>query len=119
MANPTPLEGKVITITGAASGIGYATARYLAARGATLSLSDIQEAELNDAVKSIKTDFPDSKLHSSVVDVTDADTVKAWINETKNVFGKLHGSVNNAGSLHLKEVQLLAHTDTTAYRNHP
>ena len=50
----TWLEDKVIDISGAASGIGLATAHLLAARGATLTVSDVRSDALATATKSIQ-----------------------------------------------------------------
>lgn len=49
----TSFEGKVIAITGAASGIGRATAILLASRGAAVSLADIQEERLQQTLTAV------------------------------------------------------------------
>src|SRR4051812_42684283 len=53
MATHGRLEGKIAIVTGAASGIGRATAQKLAAEGAAVVLGDIDEAGLEQAVESI------------------------------------------------------------------
>ncbi|KAH7196250.1 hypothetical protein BKA60DRAFT_470552 [Fusarium oxysporum] len=68
MEDLKPFAGKVIIITGAARGIGLATARYLAARGATISLADVLEPELEKAQADISKDFPGTSVLHSVVD---------------------------------------------------
>lgn len=50
----TNFAGKVIAITGAASGIGLATSKMLASRGASLALADLNAALLQTAVEDIK-----------------------------------------------------------------
>ncbi|KAL7948681.1 hypothetical protein V8C42DRAFT_311998 [Trichoderma barbatum] len=97
MATDERFVGKVISITGAARGIGLATARYLAKRGAILAISDILRTELKEATESLKAEFPNSTVQSTVVDITDAAQVQQWIEGIKSTFGKLDGSVNNAG----------------------
>lgn len=92
-----PFAGKVITITGGARGIGLATARYLAARGATICISDILEKDLERAEEGIFQDFPDVNVRKAVVDVTKAEQVNKWIQDVKFEFGELNGCVNNAG----------------------
>lgn len=89
------LQGKVIAITGAGSGIGLATARECAARGASLSLCDINQDALNNTVSEIKAKGVD--VIGSRVDVSSSDAVDAWITETVNHFGKLDGAANIAG----------------------
>ncbi|KAJ5473186.1 Short-chain dehydrogenase/reductase SDR [Penicillium sp. IBT 31633x] len=87
-------EGKVVAITGAASGMGLATAKLLAGRGAIISLADINERALEEAVQSL----PNSDKHiSTVVDVRDSKSVDGWIQSTVDKFGKLDGAVNMAG----------------------
>ncbi|KAL8723240.1 MAG: hypothetical protein Q9225_000430 [Loekoesia sp. 1 TL-2023] len=90
-------EGKVIAITGAASGIGLATAHLLAARGATLSIADIREEPLKAAVDSITEASPNAKLHSKTVNVVSSQEVEAWIEEIVSQLGKIDGAANLAG----------------------
>lgn len=87
--------GKVIALTGAASGIGLETAKLLAASGAKLSIADVREGPLNEAASSL----PKGKggVLTAVLDVTDADAVKSWIQSTVKKFGKLDGAANLAG----------------------
>jgi NAD(P)-dependent dehydrogenase (short-subunit alcohol dehydrogenase family) len=101
MANPHPFSGKVITITGAARGIGLATAKYLAARGATVSLTDVLRPDLESAEEEIikeitKTSSKGSVTHA-VVDVSKREDVDEWIKKTKETYGRIDGCVNNAG----------------------
>jgi NAD(P)-dependent dehydrogenase (short-subunit alcohol dehydrogenase family) len=93
----TSLEGKVITITGAASGIGLATAHVLASRGATVSMCDVREEALESAVADIQKANPSARVLSKTVDVAQREHVKAWIDATVEKFGKLHGAANVAG----------------------
>lgn len=86
-------EGKVIAITGAASGMGLATAQLLASRGATISLADINESALQSAKDSLTT----GKHIISVVDVRKREAVDSWIETTLKRLGKLDGAVNMAG----------------------
>ena len=97
MADTKPLKDKVILITGAGQGIGESTARYLAARGAILSLSDISKTTVDAVAQSIRDEFPDSLAFSQVVDVRDPAAVKGWVDMTKERFGRINGCVNNAG----------------------
>ena len=93
-----PFAGKVITVTGGARGIGLATARYLAARGATVCISDVLEKDLEKAEEGICQDFPDVNVRKAVVDVSKSEEVKKWIENVKFEFGELNGCVNNAGT---------------------
>ncbi|OCT48467.1 Chanoclavine-I dehydrogenase [Cladophialophora carrionii] len=90
------LQDKVIAITGAASGIGAATARLAAARGASgLALSDINEQALTKVVDELKA--KGTKVTGTRLDVSDSAQVDAWIAATVKEFGRLDGAANIAG----------------------
>lgn len=90
-------ENKVIIITGAAMGLGLAAARELASRGASLTLVDYNEKSLNDAKSEIEKDFPGTKFHTVVADVSKEEAVKNYVDETIKAFGRIDGLYNNAG----------------------
>ncbi|GJC78872.1 levodione reductase [Colletotrichum liriopes] len=90
--------GKVIAVTGAASGIGRAVALYLGERGAFLALSDVQKEELEKVAADIVAAFPHAKAVASVVDVRNGNAVKEWISSTFKTFGHLDGAANIAGT---------------------
>ncbi len=89
--------GKVIAVTGGASGIGQATARLLAARGATVSIADVQQEALTTTADSIQEATPDAKVLTKLVDVSSSQQVDAWIQETVSRFGQIDGAANVAG----------------------
>lgn len=89
-------EGKVIAITGAASGIGLSTAHLLASRGAKLSLADITSDALKRNAEEISKQY-NVEVHHQVVDVRDYDQVESWTKATVEKFGKLDGAANLAG----------------------
>jgi NAD(P)-dependent dehydrogenase (short-subunit alcohol dehydrogenase family) len=92
-------EGKVIVITGGASGIGLATAHLLYSRNAILSIADVSEVSLQKAVESIKSSNAGSngKISGAVVNVRDRMAVENWISSVVKEHGKLDGAVNLAG----------------------
>lgn len=93
MSSLTSMQGKVITITGAASGIGLALAHLLDSRGATLSLADVNIAGLNAVLDSMQ-----GKTHiATVVDVRKSAEVNAWIEKTIKELGRIDGAANVAG----------------------
>jgi NAD(P)-dependent dehydrogenase (short-subunit alcohol dehydrogenase family) len=85
---------KVALVTGAARGIGLATAKKFLAEGWRAALLDIDAATLKPAVASL--DKPDSTL-PLVCDVSDARQVAASIESIAQRFGRLDALVNNAG----------------------
>jgi NAD(P)-dependent dehydrogenase (short-subunit alcohol dehydrogenase family) len=88
-------EGKVVAITGAASGIGLALAKLLGSKGAKLALADVQHEALDKAVSEIKSSGGDAV--GTRVDVSKDSEVDQWINDTVKHFGKLNGAANIAG----------------------
>ena len=91
-------QGSLVTVTGAASGIGHATAKLLASRGARLSLADVQEASLQQLAK----DLSDQghQVIYEVVDVTDRASVEYWIKKTVEHYGcPIDGAANLAGNV--------------------
>ena len=95
----TSLEGKVITVTGAASGIGLATAQLLASRGVSISVADVRQEALDAAVADIRTLYPNIKIYAKAVDVRSGQEVGDWLDETIEHLGPLNGAANLAGVL--------------------
>jgi NAD(P)-dependent dehydrogenase (short-subunit alcohol dehydrogenase family) len=89
------LKGKVIVVSGGASGIGLVTAKLLAERGANVSIGDVQEGPLNEAAKEIRS--TGGEVMTFKMDVRDRKQVDAWIDATVAKFGKLNGAANLAG----------------------
>lgn len=87
---PAPLQGRVVLVTGAASGIGDATARAFARLGAALFLID-RDASVADVARELNAEF-------AVADVTDADAVEAAVRGCVDAFGGLDHVVSNAGT---------------------
>ena len=90
-------ENKAIIITGAAMGLGLATAKELASKGANLSLVDYNAKSLDDAKAELNKEFPDVKIITVVADVSSEDAVKNYVDETVKAFGRIDGLYNNAG----------------------
>ena len=87
------LNRKVVLITGAAGGIGSATARQLYARGASLVLTDMQQS----AVDCLAQEFDGARVLPLALDVTDAGATKAVVRKTIEKFGRLDVALANAG----------------------
>ncbi|KAI3543955.1 short-chain dehydrogenase [Colletotrichum filicis] len=89
------LDGKVYAFTGGASGIGLATAKIIAKRGATVCLADIDPEALEQA----NAYFTEQQTPFSVtkVDVSVKYEVETWIDGILKQFGRLDGAANVAG----------------------
>ena len=96
MAFANQFKNQVIALTGAASGIGLATAHLLASRGATLSLADLSSTGLAAAAESLRTKYNLIVL-TTTLDVRSYAAVEAWIQATVARFGRLDGAANLAG----------------------
>lgn len=81
---PYRFDGAVCFITGAASGIGQATAKKMASLGAKLALSDINADGINETVRACG----DGHL-SAVFDVADSKACRGFLDTTMHYFGKL------------------------------
>ncbi len=91
------MKNKVIIITGAAMGLGLATAKELASQGANLTLVDYNKESLENAKKEINKEFPEVKILTVVADVSSEEAVKNYVDETVKEFGRIDGLYNNAG----------------------
>ncbi len=94
MPAPKPLATRIALVTGAASGIGKAIAKKLAAQGAVVAIADLNLEKAQEAAAEIGgTDV----AIGVQADVSDEDAVKAAIDATLLAFGGLDLVVNNAG----------------------
>lgn len=89
------IAGKVVVITGASSGLGAATARMLAARGASVVLGARRVEMMNTLADEIRA--AGGKVEVVATDVTNAAQVKNLIDVAVKTFGRLDVLVNNAG----------------------
>jgi NAD(P)-dependent dehydrogenase (short-subunit alcohol dehydrogenase family) len=90
------VEGKVALVTGAAQGLGEATARMLAREGARVAVTDINEEGAIRVARALNALRKDSAIAVSH-DVTRKDQWRRAVEETELQFGGLHVLVNNAG----------------------
>ena len=88
-------EGQVALVTGAASGMGLATARAFAQAGAVVTLADVSEDALRRASDEIKS--AGGVAIGVLCDVADEAQVAAMVQRTVTEFGRLDAAFNNAG----------------------
>jgi 3-oxoacyl-[acyl-carrier protein] reductase len=89
------LQNKVSIITGAAQGIGLATALKFAAEGAIVIICDIRQAGVDAAVAACQQQG--AQAQGFVMDVTNRDQVNAVMAQVRDRFGRIDVLVNNAG----------------------
>src|SRR3954451_5842648 len=99
MTDRTRLDGRVALISGAARGMGEATARLMVSRGASVVLGDILPE-----VKEVAASLGDKAI-GVTLDVTDAQSWRDAIAEGEKAFGKIDVLVNNAGILLIEAFQ--------------
>ncbi|SED32297.1 NADP-dependent 3-hydroxy acid dehydrogenase YdfG [Rhizobiales bacterium GAS188] len=90
MINP---HGRVILVSGASRGIGFAVAQALYAKGYTVSLGVRDPASLQPAIAH----WSELRLHTAHYEATDWKTHAAWVESVVERFGRVDGLVNNAG----------------------
>jgi NADP-dependent 3-hydroxy acid dehydrogenase YdfG len=89
------IQGKIVVITGASSGLGEATARVLSAQGASVALG----ARRADRLKSLADELASKggKALAVTTDVTDHNQVKKLVDAAVQKFGRIDVIINNAG----------------------
>lgn len=99
------IENKVVVITGASSGLGEATARYLAARGAAVVLGARRTDKLEQIAAEIRA--AGGKAEVVATDVTDKAQVQALIDTGVRIFGRVDVLINNAGLMAIAPIDEL------------
>jgi NAD(P)-dependent dehydrogenase (short-subunit alcohol dehydrogenase family) len=94
--------GRVAVVTGVASGIGRALTYQLAAHGAVLAVSDINDVELEQTAQHAR--FLGATVLADRLDVTDRSAMSSYAADLIARFGAAHLVINNAGVVHVGDV---------------
>ncbi|WP_312079167.1 SDR family oxidoreductase [Chryseobacterium sp.] len=103
------ISGKVIIITGASSGIGFATAKLLAKEGAILSLGARRKEKLDELVAEIVSEGGTATAFAT--DVSKRKDVESLVEHTLKTFGKIDVLFNNAGVMPISMLESLLYDE--------
>ncbi len=97
MPKPKPLSGRVALITGSGGGIGKSIAKKFAQEGACVIISDIHQERMKVTVEEFTKQFGKDAVTSVTLNVTDATSIDAALEDAILAFGGVDIVVNNAG----------------------
>ncbi|MGJ0119084.1 SDR family NAD(P)-dependent oxidoreductase [Williamsia sp. MIQD14] len=96
--------GKVVVVTGAASGMGRELALQLADKGARLAISDMNPTGLEETARILEA--KGAQVHSQLLNVAEREAMLEYADTVLAHFGKVNAIFNNAGIAHHGEVEL-------------
>ena len=105
------LKNKVAVVTGAAQGFGLEIARGMAAEGATVVLTDLNEAGAQSAAQGICDLYGAGRSYGLPINVTDAESIQHCISEVIRRCGGFDVFISNAGVLKAESVKTQAESD--------
>ena len=91
------IQGQTALVTGAASGLGEATARELARLGAKVAVLDINEAQAETVASAIRAEFGEDRAIALRCDITQTDSVQAALDASERALGAARILMNVAG----------------------
>ena len=89
------LEGKIVAIAGAAGGLGPTVAARLAADGATLALTDVDQSRLDELAADLE--LPEDRIDARVVDLLSDDAAHEWAAALTERFGRVDALLHLVG----------------------
>jgi NADP-dependent 3-hydroxy acid dehydrogenase YdfG len=101
----TGVAGKIVAVTGASSGIGEATARHLAERGARLLVGARRTDRLEALVEDLRS--KGAEAGHAALDVANRESAEDFVRFARERFGRLDVIVNNAGIMPLSPLAAL------------
>lgn len=101
VADIPPQHGRIFLVTGGTSGIGYETARALAAAGAHVVIAARNADRGREAIASIREETPDARVTFETLDLADLASVRALRSRLDQTLPHLDGLINNAAVMNL------------------
>ena len=98
------LDGKVVLLSGTGRGMGRVAARRFAAEGAIVAGGDIDAAAASETLDLIKADGIAEPGTAGPLDVTDENSVRAWVAGCADRFGRVDVLYNNAGAVRFASI---------------
>jgi len=90
------VKDKVYLIAASSKGLGYGIARELAKNGATVGIASRTKSDIEKAANSLHAETG-AAIFPSVMDASNAESIKTWVEEAYSAFGKIDGLLVNAG----------------------
>lgn len=101
--NMPDMSGKIAIVTGANSGIGFATARALAAKGSQVTLACRSDEKGRAALQEIWAEDPNAAVEFLHLDLADLASIRRFSDEYLSSHDQLHLLINNAGVMQIPE----------------
>lgn len=95
--NISDIEGKIVLITGANSGLGFEASLALAKKRATVVMACRNAAKGEEALQQIKRDVPDAQLVVESLDLASLQSIQTFATKFTSHYGRLDVLLNNAG----------------------
>jgi len=103
LADMPAQNGRIFLVTGGTSGIGYESAKALAAAGAHVIIAARNPERAQVAIASIRQETPEANLQFEALDLADLSSVKALATRLEATLPRLDGLINNAGLMEPSE----------------
>ena len=113
-----PLDGRVVVVTGANSGLGFEAAKLLAQRGAHVVLAVRNLDKGRAALESICAENPQARLEVLPLDLADLASVGRFAEELRGSRSRLHALINNAGVMAIPQRSTVDGFETQFGTNH-
>lgn len=98
-------QARIVLVTGAARGIGFAIAEAFAQQGDRVAVADLRQEEADQAAEQIRTATGSADVLGVQMDVSSEEAVRAGVKRVREHWGVVDVAVNNAGLQHIDPVE--------------